>query len=398
MRGLRSVQAQLTRTEHKIDTQSESLIRIEKGINELFAALNDGVFQIRDTLQGHSSELKALRSAWREGLTQIEEGLKNQESSMKLSKSLEALKSHNDIFADDLKATVRDAMNAQFDDMKRKLLQGDKKEQQQILAQLRTVQAQLAEVLVLTKETRVRLDEGLQMLQRTIIHVNQRTCPTLFIILPRDPNEPISEENDSTSADTAVNRAKSLFRFLSDHRARRGMLKDLLHEKEYLSLICELCHLPQLPAIELTKPKEIVGKILPLAKVGLKVACMVNTVSSVGRVFGFPTPVLSRKTMSSAEEFVELMGKSSLDDFELLQERAKRDNEDGKEEDGDVNSNEVEEEESILMQEGYCAREFRCFLKEFDPQEKWCGLTSKVTDDGHVFFACMECCSKLKDV
>jgi hypothetical protein len=46
------------------------------------------------------------------------------------------------------------------------------------------------------------------------------------------------------------------------------------------------------------------------------------------------------------------------------------------------------------MGEGYCAREFRRFLNAVDPEDKWSGLAAKVTPDGHVFFACAECCAK----
>jgi hypothetical protein len=138
----------------------------------------------------------------------------------------------------------------------------------------------------------------------------------------------------------------------------------------------------------------VVGKIVPLAKVGLKVACLVNTASSLGRVFGLPTPVLSNETMVKAKEFVESAGSSSLDDFELLQERARGGN-GGKDavaaKAGGGDSGSANEKD---MSEGYCAREFRRFLKEVDPKDEWCGLSAKVTKDGYVFFACKKCCNE----
>jgi len=164
---------------------------------------------------------------------------------------------------------------------------------------------------------------------------------------------------------------------------RPDVLSGLLKETEYLSLICELCHQTQFPAYELTKPREVVGKVIPLAKVGLKVVCLANTASSLGRVFGLPTPVLSSETMAKAKEFVESAASSSLEDFEILQERARGDN-------GGWDSGLANED----MSEGYCAREFRRFLKELDPKDEWCGLSAKVTKDGYVFFACTECCNE----
>ena len=49
------------------------------------------------------------------------------------------------------------------------------------------------------------------------------------------------------------------------------------------------------------------------------------------------------------------------------------------------------------MKEGHCAREFRRFLKDFDKEDRWCGLSAKVDQDGHVFFACPDCCSGKRD-
>jgi hypothetical protein len=270
--------------------------------------------------------------------------------------------------------------------MKAKLSQRDRSEQYQMLAELRTVQAQLAEVLDLTKDSRANLIEGLEMVRLTVINVNQRTCPTLFIILPLAPDEVKSDslEDTLTAFESAVERAKRIYSFVTDSSVQQEVLAGLLKETEHLSLICELCHQTQFPAYELTKPREVVGKVFPLAKVGLKVACLVNTASSLGRVFGLPTPVLSSEMMAKAKVFVESARSSSLDDFELLQERARGDN-------GGGDSGPANEKD---MSEGYCAREFRRFLKEVDPKDEWCGLSAKVTKDGYVFFACRKCCNE----
>mmetsp|Transcript_19700 Transcript_19700/g.27016 ORF Transcript_19700/g.27016 Transcript_19700/m.27016 type:complete len:278 (-) Transcript_19700:336-1169(-) len=276
--------------------------------------------------------------------------------------------------------------------MKVKLSESNKIDQQQVLAELRSMQAQLAEVLVLTKDSRARLEAGLQMLRRTVVNINQRICPTVFIVLPRDfeDKEPLMEKKAGSAS---VERVKKIYSFVTDSSARQDMLVDLLNEKEYLALVCELCHQPQRPAIELTKPKEIVGKILPLAKVGLKVVCTVSNVSSLGRVFGFPTPVLPPEAVDQAKGFLESVGKSSMDDFKELQKRAKRDH-GGEEKQAKEGAGGGGADEEQDMREGYCAREFRHFLKEVDPKDEWCGLSAKVTDDGYVFFGCKECCSK----
>mmetsp|Transcript_19696 Transcript_19696/g.27002 ORF Transcript_19696/g.27002 Transcript_19696/m.27002 type:complete len:495 (-) Transcript_19696:1037-2521(-) len=381
LEGLRSVQIQLTRTEEKIGS-------IEKEFTKLFSMVDKGVMQIRDDLKKDHVKIKELRDAWDIRLSRIEEAVEKGNVKL-LSRAVDYLKNGNDNFARNLESSLRDAMNKQFDVMKVKLSESNKIDQQQVLAELRSMQAQLAEVLVLTKDSRARLEAGLQMLRRTVVNINQRICPTVFIVLPRDfeDKEPLMEKKAGSAS---VERVKKIYSFVTDSSARQDMLVDLLNEKEYLALVCELCHQPQRPAIELTKPKEIVGKILPLAKVGLKFVCNLSTASSLGGVFGFPTLELPAGAEEKVKDFLESVGNSSLDDFEELQKRAKRDygGEETKERAGGDGSKTFEEQD---ISEGYCAREFRHFLKEVDPKDEWCGLSAKVTDDGYVFFICEEC-------
>ena len=68
------------------------------------------------------------------------------------------------------------------------------------------------------------------------------------------------------------------------------------------------------------------------------------------------------------------MGKSTLDDYKELQERAKIQS-------GSAGS---EKEQEKSMSEGYCARELRHFLNAVDQQDKWSGLlplTTTTADD-----------------
>ena len=155
-----------------------------------------------------------------------------------------------------------------------------------------------------------------------------------------------------------------------------------LQDKMHLALVCELCHQPQPEPYIVSQPRELVAKVLPLAKVGLKVVCGLNSISKLGRVFGLPSPVIDREDLDKVKEFADAVGRSTLDDYKELQERAK------------MQSGAAGSEKEKSMGEGYCAREFRRFLQTVDPGDKWSGLAAKVTPDGHVFFACAECCAK----
>jgi hypothetical protein len=180
-------------------------------------------------------------------------------------------------------------------------------------------------------------------------------------------------------------------------------INQALREEEYVALVCEVCRLPQKttdgePGYKISKPKEIVGKILPLAKVGMQVAFLVNKVSSVGRVFGLPTPVLQDSTMSAASSFLNDLGQESLDSFPSLQQKVQECYENNK---NTTDSELSEQDDSTLpppsstsIRLGYCVREFGRFLKKMDPDDIWCNLSPKVTADGEVVFACPTCCSE----
>jgi len=249
-------------------------------------------------------------------------------------------------------------ISGHFKDLKNNLIQG-----------FADIGKKVEQILVLGLEATERLEKGLEILRRTVVNLKQRTCPTLVIILPRNPTDFISLDH----AASLIARAKTLFCF----DEWKGDLTELLLEKEYLALVCELCHQPQFPAIELTSPKEYLTKILPLAKVGLKVACSINNVSSLATLFGFPTLSLPTKQV---DEFMKQISESSLEDYESLQKRVQQ-----------VASNSSSNEVS-LNKNDYCAREFQRFLDTRNVPDKWCGLSAKVTDGGDVFFACKNCC------
>ena len=81
--------------------------------------------------------------------------------------------------------------------------------------------------------------------------------------------------------------------------------------------------------------------------VGLRVVCGLNNISKLGRLFGLPSPVIDKEDLDQAKEFVDTVGKSTLDNYAELQEKAKMQG-------GAAGSQKQQEEKS--MGEGYCAR------------------------------------------
>jgi hypothetical protein len=376
IQGLRKVQARL-------DTQAVTLERIEQGVQKNYISMDSGVREIQQSLQSNANDLedlKLLHSSWKACVGTIEEFMESKNSAS-MGTAFDDLKEYFESYAGDLEKSLRDSIGKEFDDMKRKVFEGDGR----VLAELRAVQAQLTEVLTLGKETRDKLAQGLKMLQATVVNVNQRTCPTLFIMsVPEEKEEkkekaaPAKKGTRSSMA-AVIGKAKKLYAFATDSSVRHEMLYDSLN----LTLVCELCHQPQPDPYKVSTPREFLVKMLPLAKVGIKVVCGLNAISKLGRLFGLPSPVIDKEDMDAAKEFVDAVGKSTLDDYKELQERARL----------EAGAAGLQAGEEQSMGEGYCAREFRRFLQAVDPKEQWSGLAAKVTPDGFVFFACAECCA-----
>lgn len=169
-------------------------------------------------------------------------------------------------------------------------------------------------------------------------------------------------------------------------KSPRRALLNLLQEKYYIVLICESCR--QHPENKelwylIEKPKDIVGKILPLARAGLQFASAVNTISSLGRIFGLPTPVLSDSTFQEGSEFLDELENGSLSDYSELERVAEENNSQGMPSTGGISSGGM----------GYCIREFSAFLTKLDPNKRWGHLSPRVNERGDLCFICPTCVS-----
>lgn len=72
--------------------------------------------------------------------------------------------------------------------------------------------------------------------------------------------------------------------------------------------------------IPITTPAEFIPKILPLLKVSLKAAAVVNGVAGLGRCLGYPVPTIPADLMDRASRIVGNLGQeSSVAEYEVLQ-------------------------------------------------------------------------------
>jgi hypothetical protein len=221
--------------------------------------------------------------------------------------------------------------------------------------------------------------QGLSMLRKCVINVNQRRCPSTFLLLPK----PFKDDTKGNKA--LFSKMKKIYDAVN---APRDTLISLLHDKYRVALVCEVCKLPpEDPSLwyKITNPKDIVGKILPLAKAGLAIVYAFNSVSAIARVFGLPTPVLQDQTFVDGQNLLNSIGASSLDDFPNLQKLAESSY-------SPPQQNTTPAELQSVSHLGYCMREFELFLNSVDPQKKWSNLSARVDDQGDLFYACPTCC------
>ena len=102
--------------------------------------------------------------------------------------------------------------------------------------------------------------------------------------------------------------------------------KGLVGEEMWFYLVDELTGEPVRSTdgvypIRITKPSEMVGKLLPVMQVGLHAASLVNGVSGVVRMFGYPFPSVPEKLREGAERSVEVLKQeSSVESFGAIHE------------------------------------------------------------------------------
>ena len=144
--------------------------------------------------------------------------------------------------------------------------------------------------------------------------------------------------------------------------------KGLVGNEMWFYLIDELTGEPVRSAdgvypIRITEPSELVGKLLPVMQVGLHAASLVNGVSGVVRLFGYPFPSVPEKLREGAERSVEVLKQeSSVENF------------------GAIHKHVETQDEQATSVRGASLRELEKFLAKEDPRGTYAGL-QKVGDD-----------------
>jgi hypothetical protein len=214
------------------------------------------------------------------------------------------------------------------------------------------------------------------MIKNCVVNVNIRICPTTFVLIP------IPKSNTTTEKKGLLGHLSNLYDSMS---SPRETLANMFQDRYYLALICEACRFhPEDQELWylIDKPKEILGKILPLARAGLQVAYALNKVSVLGRIFGLPTPVLQDSTFTSGLNFIEKLDAGTLANYSELQRITEA---------NFRNPRETTNESSVGPHD-YCIREFSRFLAKVDPEKRWANLSARVNENGDLCYICPNCC------
>ena len=239
---------------------------------------------------------------------------------------------------------------------------------------------------------------GFDIMKRYIKATAEVTVPTQFIITPVMDASIYAEL--TREAATFSKKSTKLIKFFSqashfyDSESVSSFALDptkwvmsLLNDNYEMHLPCELCYAkavtPGVWPLAIDKRKDGVSKtlrpLLPLARVGLGVAKVVNGAAGVGRVMGYPVPSFQLDGI----DLSIFKHDSSLQDYSGLEQALF----DAAKSSGDEGSHE--------QLEGYSQREFARFLAENDQKDDWGKLKRILLDEGCAMWCCPRCCDAL---
>uniref|UniRef100_A0A7S3ZY23 Calmodulin n=1 Tax=Pelagomonas calceolata TaxID=35677 RepID=A0A7S3ZY23_9STRA len=247
-------------------------------------------------------------------------------------------------------------------------------------------------ILSLSEKHRDELRQTRSTLMRAIYEATEVSTPTAFVVLKErlpagEASVELTLNDDGTGfvvEGEAVDEAKDRYEESKTWlnlcaRFGRGVAKCspsaiaeavagaceelVVGEEMWLYLIDELTGKPVVPEgesiypIRITKPAEVVSKLLPAMQVGLHAASLVNGVAGVVRLFGYPCPKVPEAWREGAQNSVEVLKQeSSVEAFGAVHEKVQ---------DGG------EETETVR---GAALRELEAFYAKYDPDREYAGL------------------------
>jgi hypothetical protein len=121
--------------------------------------------------------------------------------------------------------------------------------------------------------------------------------------------------------------------------------------------------------IEITKPSEVVPKLLPVMQVGMRAMSLYNGAEGIARMFGAPLPSVPTEWRKGAQDSIELLKQQkSVEAFGLVHELA-------------ISSGDAAEKRQKSVR-GASLRELQRFFETHDTDQTYAGLRRLGDDDG----------------
>jgi hypothetical protein len=146
----------------------------------------------------------------------------------------------------------------------------------------------------------------------------------------------------------------------------------------FLSLVCEVCWMPQEEAYEITVQGDTCQKVMPIAKATLSTIKALNGLAVLTQCFFPGLPSIPKSVLDEAKATIDQFDvESSVAEFDEVQSVLAKD---GDREQG--------------KQDGYCRRQFKQLLAKEDPKNEWAKLKRAILPEGKSIWMC-ECCTKV---
>jgi hypothetical protein len=262
----------------------------------------------------------------------------------------------------------------------------------------------------LQRATITKMDKHASSLRACIQAAVDDTVPTAFVILSHKPGttppQGVLDEvkaklketaeqllaEESTSADflKCGGHMLSLYHHgagaigtlkgaISDPKAfALEKLKEHAVNTLFLSLVCEVCWMPQEEAYEITVQGDTCQKVMPIAKATLSTIKALNGLAVLTQCFFPGLPSIPKSVLDEAKATIDQFDvESSVAEFDEVQSVLAKD---GDREQG--------------KQDGYCRRQFKQLLAKEDPKNEWAKLKRAILPEGKSIWMC-ECCTKV---
>ena len=212
----------------------------------------------------------------------------------------------------------------------------------------------LDKLINMNEEHRTELQLTRKTLMKSIFEATEVKTPTTFIILDKvlppelseeEQDQPLmSLEDDDSGIEltgnleaakerldkttTWLKRLKTFATVVAKHsdievfdKIKEVFGELITKETMYFYLVDELTGLPVrdkpkdeggIYPIEITKPKEIVHKLMPLMQVGIHAVSLYNGAAGVARLIGYPMPLVPEKWRKGAQSSVDLLKQARI--------------------------------------------------------------------------------------